>query len=108
MKQQLTIPAPQAAPVLLSSPITERVMTDIIRLQQSLQLLENESLASLPSSRRLKIQPLMREREDDIHHLVPGLNLNGEWLMRSGFIYHQHARIIPIEGMLVICPEKVP
>jgi hypothetical protein len=108
MKQQQTIAAPSARPVLPSSPMAEKVMADIIQLQQSLQLLENENLALLPLSRRLKIQPLMREREDDRHHLVPGLNLNGEWLMRSGFIYHQHARIIPIEGMLVICPEKVP
>ena len=108
MKQQQTIQPPQVPQASPPSPIAEKVIADMVQLQQSLLLLENEALALLPASRRLKIQPLIREREDDPHHLVPGLNLNGEWLMKSGFNYHQHARIIPIAGMLVICPEKVP
>lgn len=108
MKQQQTIPDPLVTTVLPPSPIAEKIIADMLQLQQSLLLLENETLALLPASRRIKIQPLIRERENDPHHMVPGLNLNGEWLMKSGFNYHQHARIIPIAGMLVICPEKVP
>jgi hypothetical protein len=107
MKQQQTIADPQAAPAMSSS-IVEKVIADMMQLQQSLLMLEKEGLSLLPSTRRLKIQPLIRERDHDPFHTVPGLNLNGKWLMDSGFNYHEHARIIPMAGMLVICPEKVP
>jgi hypothetical protein len=109
MKNQQTIADP---PVLNASlPVStnaEIVIADMLQLQQSLLLLENESLSRLPASRRLKIQPLIRERDYDRYNQVPGINLSGKWLMDSGFHYHQHARIIPMNGLLVICPEKVP
>lgn len=106
MKQQQTIPIPQVLPVPFS--VAEKVIADMLQLQQSLVLLENESLSSLPACRRLKIQPLFREREYDQYNQVPGINLSGKWLLDSGFHSHRHARIIPMEGLLVICPEKVP
>jgi hypothetical protein len=108
MKQQQTIPIPQVLTVPVLTPVTEKVIADMLQLQQSLILLENESLSQLPASRRLKIQPLFRERDYDRYNQVPGINLSGKWLMDSGFHYHQHARVIPMEGLLVICPEKIP
>jgi hypothetical protein len=109
MKNQKTISEPPVVNIPL--PVfsnAEIVIADMLQLQQSLLLLENESLSKLPASRRLKIQPLYRERDYDQFNQVPGINLSGKWLMDSGFHYHQHARIIPMNGLLVICPEKVP
>jgi hypothetical protein len=109
MKSQQTIAANEVINATLPvSSNAEIVIADMLQLQQSLLLLENENLSQLPASRRLKIQPLYRERDYDQYNQVPGINLSGKWLMDSGFHYHQHARIIPMNGLLVICPEKVP
>jgi len=109
MKKQQTIAEHQTGNICL--PVTtnaQLVIADMLQLQKSLLLLENESLSRLPSSRRLKIQPLFRERDYDQFNQVPGINLSGKWLMDSGFHYHKHARIIPMSGLLIICPEKAP
>jgi hypothetical protein len=109
MKNQQTIAEPKVLNASLPvSTNAEIVIADMLQLQQSLLLLENESLSKLPASRRLKIQPLIRERDYDCYNQVPGINLSGKWLMDSGFHYHRHARIIPMEGLLVICTEKIP
>src|SRR5689334_2953419 len=107
-KQQTTTELPVVNISLPLSSNAEIVIADMLQLQQSLLLLENECLSKLPASRRLKIQPLFRERDYDQFNQVPGINLSGKWLMDSGFHYHQHARIIPMNGLLVICPEKIP
>ena len=108
MKKQKAIEVPLVGNTALPvSDNAQLVIADMLQLQQSLLLLENESLSKLPASRRLKIQPLFRERDYDQFNQVPGINLSGKWLSDSGFHYHQHARIIPMNGLLVICPEKV-
>jgi hypothetical protein len=81
-------------------------LSNMGQLRQSLTILQHSGFTLLPESRRLKIQPLYREREDDPHHTVPGLHLSGEWLKQAGFNHHRHARIISLHELLIICPEE--
>ena len=81
-------------------------LADMGRFRQSLTILQHSGFTLLPDSRRLRIQPLYRERVDDPHHTVPGLHLSGKWLYEAGFNYPQHARIISLPELLIICPEQ--
>jgi hypothetical protein len=76
-------------------------------LRESLGMLREDEFRQLPDSRRLKIQRHFRERINDPHHVTPILTLCGDWLKQAGFECHQHVRIISLQHMIIISPEKL-
>jgi len=77
------------------------------QLRQNLNQLREGGFTLLPESRRLKVQPVPREKLSDPYHVVPSLQLCGDWLRQTGFEYNCHVRIITLHQLLIICPEKI-
>ena len=75
-------------------------------LRQSLSLLQKNGFCAMPETRSVKIQRLHRFRRFGPDQIVPILSFNGNWLTKAGFDCHQQVRIVVIQGMLVIFPEK--
>ncbi len=83
-------------------------LTNMGQLRQHLTNLRNGGFTLLPESRRLKVQPVLREKQSDPYHIVPSLQLCGDWLSQAGFEYNQYVRIITLNQLLIICPETAP
>src|SRR5690242_8525945 len=81
-------------------------LTNMGQLRQNLTSLRNGGFTLLPESRRLKVQPVFREKQSDPYHHVPSLQLCGDWLQHAGFEYNQYVRIITLNQLLIICPEQ--
>ncbi|HEX7845884.1 MAG TPA: SymE family type I addiction module toxin [Chitinophagaceae bacterium] len=75
------------------------------QLRQSLTNLRTAGFTLLPESRRLKVQPVFREKPDDLYYNIPSIQLCGEWLKNAGFDYSQYVRVIALNQLLIICPE---
>jgi len=80
-------------------------LTNMGQLRQNLANLRDAGFALLPESRRLKVQPVLREKQSDPYHSVPSLQLCGDWLRQAGFEHSQYVRIISLNQLLIICPE---
>jgi len=83
-------------------------LTNMGQLRQNLANLRTGGFTLLPESRRLKVQPILREKQSDPYHNVPSLQLCGEWLRQAGFEYNEYVRIITLNQLLIICPETSP
>jgi len=77
------------------------------QLRQNLNQIREGGFTLLPESRRLKVQPVPREKLSDPFHVVPCLHLCGDWLRQTGFEYNNHVRIITLHQLLIICPEEI-
>ena len=88
---------------LPSSPI--ETLHHLENIKQSLDHFKEQSIFSLPFTRRLKLQPLPRETFDDPYRTVPTFTLCGGWLKHLGFEENRHVRIITLKELLVIFPE---
>lgn len=95
---------------LFSSPSlsASEILNHLESFHQLLAPFTREDIAHLPFTRRLKLQPLIRESQSDPFHRVPGLTLCGEWLKSAGFKENTHVRILSLRELLVIFPEAVP
>ena len=82
-------------------------LTNMGQLRQNLANLRESGFTLLPESRRLKVQPVPREKLSDPYHIVPSLQLCGDWLSVAGFEYNQYVRIISLNQLLIICPETL-
>ncbi len=82
-------------------------LANMEQLRNNLGHLRSGGFTLLPESRRLKVQPIHRERDNDPYYVVPSLQLCGSWLQKTGFESNQHARIITLHQLLVICPEEI-
>ncbi|HEX5153993.1 MAG TPA: SymE family type I addiction module toxin [Parafilimonas sp.] len=80
-------------------------LTNMGHLRQNLTNLRDNGFTLLPENRRLKIQPVLREKQSDPFHIVPSLQLCGDWLKQAGFEHNQYVRIITLDQLLIICPE---
>ncbi len=82
-------------------------LTNMGQLRQNLANLRENGFTLLPESRRLKVQPVPREKLSDPFHIVPSLQLCGDWLSVAGFEYNQYVRIISLNQLLIICPDTL-
>ena len=80
--------------------------TNMGQLRQNLTHLRDAGFTLLPESRRLKVQPVLREKLNDPYHVVPSFQLCGDWLRQAGFEHNQYVRIITLHQLLIICPEQ--
>jgi len=81
-------------------------LTNMGQLRQNLTHLRDSGFTLLPESRRLKVQPVFREKMNDPYHRVPSLQLCGDWLRQVGFEHNHYVRIITLNQLLIICPEQ--
>lgn len=84
----------------------KEVFNHTSQLQLALTRLRQNGFALLPESRRLKIQPVIREKLYEPQHTIPAINLCGDWLQQAGFEYNRYVRIIPLYELLIICPGE--
>ena len=74
-------------------------------LKKLIAHLQKEDFSSLPGNRRLKVNCQQRERGRDERTYFPELILRGNWLQDAGIDYDSRVCVIPINGVLVVCPE---
>jgi len=86
-------------------PRLKTILTRINRLRHILRELKQQGFHLLPNSRRLKIQPVYRPTLGDPYGTVPSITLSGVWLEKNGFNSSGHIRIIPFNGLIIICKD---
>lgn len=87
---------------------TTEILHHLENIKQHLAFFKEENIFHLPFTRRLKVQPVVRETDYDPYHTIPSFALCGEWLKNAGFTENGHVRIITLKELLVIFPEATP
>ena len=98
----------QVQPVADKPFLPTEVLRHLENIKKNLTSFKEESIFHLPFTRRLKVQPIVRETDYDLHHTVPSFTLCGEWLKNAGFTENRHVRIIALNELLIIFPEATP